>query len=639
MAKTAVLLPRQEMQAMSRDLIDGYKHLVPMCIESIQTSDVCVRARELEAQGCELIVARGLQAALIKQSVRLPVVGVMITAQELGILTRRLVRDTGLIHPKIGLVGFENMMCDTSMFDRLFDVELVRYLIPEHATADTAALLLEYTDRAVREGCQAIISGDLGCARAAEHGLPHSFLASGPESLRNAFATAERVAYAIDLEKRNSAEMNTMLDFTFSGILQVDARGVIRRSNRVAYHLLHLQPAQLLNRPVEEVLPHLGKDVLRHVLADGEERYALLVPIGHRAVIVNAAPVRIEKEIRGAILTFQEGERITEINSELRRELYQRGFLARHSFDALPVEDAGMKRLMDRARTLARFSAPILITGAPGTWPTAMAQCLHNESLARSNPFVDVDCAAFNGELLDTMLFGNYYTRRDSPACLAEAAQNGTLFLDHVEALPPELQFKVLQLLHGKLQRNGTNRPIASQVRIIAATHANLMACVERGAFRSDLYYALNVLSIHIPPLSLRRDDILPWVDHCLKEAQETYKRYVTLTKGARAFLRDYDWPGNLDQLRNICQRTVLTAERRSVDEVFLRRQITQLSPRIDPVTQQAVVVKNPKALELAELLKRYGGNRQKVAAALGVSKTTLWRYMKKYGIGRDFSC
>ena len=609
-----------------------------MCIEYIQTHNVCIRARELEEQGCELIVARGLHAALIKQSVKVPVVGILVTAQELGLLIRQLVRETGLLHPKIGLIGFENMFSDTSRFDELFDVEMARYLIPEHTTSDTAQMLSDLTDRAVREGCQAIIGGDIAGARAAELGVPHSILSFGLESLRTAFSTAQRVAYAIDLEKRNSAEMNTMLDFTFSGILQVDTQGVIRRSNRVVYNLLNLLPAQLLDHRVEDVLPQLGGEVLRRALDEGRESYALLVPIENRAVMVNAAPILIEDQIRGAILTFQEGQRITEINSELRRELYQRGFVARYRFDYLPVEDAAMKKLVSHARQLARFSAPILLTGEEGTWTTVMAQCLHNESLARANTFVDVDCAAFNAEVLDTMLFGNYYTRTDSPTGLAEAAQNGTLFLAHIDALSPEIQFKVFQLLRGRLLRNGTNRPITSEVRIIASTHANLLACVERGEFRSDLYYALNILSIELPPLRRRKDDILPWVDYYLKEAQEKYKRYVSLSQGAKDYLREYMWPGNLDQLRNVCERTVLTAERHKIDEVFLRRQVEQLAPHMEPETHQVVLVKDPKAVELAELLKRYGGNRQKVADELGISKTTLWRYMKKYGIAQDFS-
>lgn len=639
MAKTAVLLPRQELQTMSEQLISNYKRLNPMSVEYIQTQNAAHRAKELEQQGCELLVARGLQAELMKKAVKIPVVEIMITAQELGLLTQQLKRETGLIHPKIGLIGFENMLSDTSHFEELYDVELVRYMITDVGEENSTKLLSDFVRQAVQEGCQAIMGGDVACTCAKELGLPGIYFTSGLESLRNAFATAEQIAYTIDLEKRDSAEMNTMLDFTFSGIMQIDAGGIIRRGNRVLYNLLDMPAGKLIGHPVQEVLPQLHSEVLGKVLLEGQESYASLVPIENRAVVLNAAPVIIEEHITGAILTFQESRRITEINSELRKELYRRGLVARYRFDRLPVVDAEMKKIVSRAKQFARFSAPILIKGERGTGSKILAQCLHNESLARANAFVDVDCAAFPSEILDTMLFGNYSTRADSPAGLAEAAQNGTLYLGHVEALSPELQYKVLQLLRGKLLRNGANYPVTSEVRVIASTTTNLISGVEHGTFRNDLYYALNVISLELPPLRRRREDILPWTEFYLNEAQEHYKRYITLTQGARDYLHDYDWPGNLDQLHSICERTVLTAERRSVDEVFLRRELEQLEPRIVPETQQVVLVKDPKALQLADLLKKYHGDRQKVADELGISKTTLWRYMKKYGIGQDFSC
>ena len=531
------------------------------------------------------------------------------------------------------------MLSDTSHFEELYDVELVRYMITDMGEENSTKLLSDFVRQAAQEGCQAIMGGDVACTCAKELGLPSIYFASGLESLRNAFATAEQIAYTIDLEKRDSAEMNTMLDFTFSGIMQIDAGGIIRRGNRVLYNLLDMPAGKLIGHPVQEVLPQLHSEVLDKVLLEGQESYASLVPIENRAVVLNAAPVIIEEHITGAILTFQESRRITEINSELRKELYQRGLVARYRFDRLPVVDAEMKKIVSRAKQFARFSAPILIKGERGTGNKILAQCLHNESLARANAFVDVDCAAFPSEILDTMLFGNYSTRADSPAGLAEAAQNGTLYLGHVEALSPELQYKVLQLLHGKLLRNGASYPVASEVRVIASTTTNLISGVEHGTFRNDLYYALNVISLELPPLRRRREDILPWTEFYLNEAQEHYKRYITLTQGARDYLHDYDWPGNLDQLHSICERTVLTAERRSVDEVFLRRELEQLEPRIAPETQQVVLVKDPKALQLADLLKKYHGDRQKVADELGISKTTLWRYMKKYGIGQDFFC
>lgn len=639
MAKTAVLLPRYELQTMSEQLISSYKRLKPMSVEYIQTQNTVHRAQELERQGCELIVARGLQAVMIKKVVKIPVVEIMITAQELGLLTQQLKRETGLIHPKIGLIGLGNMLSDTSHFDELYDVELVRYTTTDMQNENSTKILADFVRQAMQEGCQAIMGGDVACACAKEYGLPNIFYSSGLESLHNAFATAEQLAYTIDLEKRDSAEMNTMLDFTFSGIMQIDSDGIIRRGNRVLYNLLDMPAEKLIGQPIQKVLPQIHAEVLDKVLLEGEESYASLVPIENRAVVLNAAPVLIEEHITGAILTFQESRRITEINSELRRELYQRGFVARYRFDRLPFVDAGMKKLVSRAKQFARYSAPILIKGEHGTGSMMLAQCLHNESLCRTNAFVDVDCAAFNPEVLDTMLFGNYSTRADTPGGLAEAAQNGTLCLGHVETLSLELQYKVVQLLRGRLMRNGANRPITSEVRVIASTTVDLVSMVERDEFRNDLYYELNVLSLELPPLRRRREDILPWVEFYLNEAQEHYKRYITLTQGAKSYLRAYDWPGNLDQLHNLCERTVLTAERRTVDEVFLRRELEQLAPRVDAASQQVVVVKDPKALRIADLLKRYNGDRQKVANELGVSKTTLWRYMKKYGIGQDFTC
>ena len=639
MAKTAILVPRQEMQLMAEQLIGQYQNLTPLCIEYIQTRDAARRAAELEEQGCDLIVARGLQAAIIKQTVHLPVVNIVITAQELGVLTLQLKQELGIIHPKIGLIGFENMLSDTARFEELFDVEIVRYTIQEYETKNTHTILADFVTQAQREGCKAVVGGDVVCAQAEAKGIIHRFFSSSLESLRNAFTFAERMGYAIDLEKQSSSEMNTMLDFTFSGIMQIDSSGIIRRGNRVLYNLLGLQPAEMLGRSIQDVLPQIHAELLYKVLQDGEESYASLLPIENRAVVVNAAPILIENRIRGAILTFQESRRITEINSELRKELYQRGFVAKYRFDRLPVVDAAMKKLISRARQLARFPAPILIKGERGTGNMMLAQCLHNESLAKANAFVDVDCAAFPSEILDTMLFGNYSTRSDGPAGLAEAAQKGTLYLGHVETLSPEMQYKVLQLLRGKLLRNGASRPVSSEVRIIASTNTNLISAVEKGAFRNDLYYELNVISLELPPLRHRRDDILPWVDFYLELAQERYKRYISLTQGAKDYLRNYDWPGNLDQLHSLCERTVLTAERRNVDEVFLRRELEHLAPRLEPETQQVVLVKDPKALRIADLLKQHDGDRQKVAEELGISKTTLWRYMKKYGIGQDFSC
>lgn len=643
MANAAILIPQPRMEELCREFIRNYPHLTPICIDTIRTEEAVARAEALAGTNCDLIIARGLQATLLRRHTGLPVVPISITAQELGMMVLRIKRQLGLSHPRIGIIGFENTLDDTSAFDELFDIECLRYTLPEAAGEQEIScdqsLLAASAERAIQDGCQGILGGEVVCAAAAKANLPCLLFDSGRESIRNALSAADRMGQAIDLQKQNASEINTMLDFTFSGILQIDASGIIRRCNRVVYTLLGVLQTSLTGHPVREVFPQLQEETLHRVLYDGEEAYALLVPIENHAVIVNIAPILTDHQIRGAILTFQESHRITEIDNRLRAEFYQRGFTARCQFDQLPAADAETRKLFTRAKRFARYSAPVLITGEHGNGNLLLAQCLHNASLRASNAFIEVDCAAYDPEELDLLLFGRRSSRPDAESCLAEAAQKGTLYLGHVDQLSSLLQYKILQLLRGKLCCGEVYRPVTADIRILASTSTQLLSLVEQGRFRADLYYALNVLPLHYPPLRERRDDILPWVDTIMNEAQKRHQRYFTLTQGAREYLHRYSWPGNLDQLRSLCERIVLTAERRTIDEVFLQRELAQMSPRLAPDSGQQVIIKDPKAVELAAILKEHGGNRQAVADALGISKTTLWRRMKQYGIGRDFSC
>lgn len=631
MAKVAVLVPSQELCNLAQPLVGTFPSITLMTLEYIKTSQAKERARELERQGCDLIVARGVQARIIKQSVRLPMVEINVTQQELASVILELKDELGVQTPRIGLIGFSNMFSDTAQFDQLFGIELRLYMV------DQESELTDAVRQAQSDGCCGVIGGNIVCETAKHADLPYKYIFTGVESVRNALKIASRVAYAIDLEKHNSAEINALLNYTFNGIIQVDASGIIRRVNRVSYDLLRQTPSALLGREIYEVLPNLNRTTLEDALLRGKEAYSFLLDIAHKAVVVNIAPILVDSQIEGAVLTFQEGQRLIEMDSEMRRELYQRGFVARYNFDNIICSDPETCALFELAKRISKFSAPVLLTGETGSGKNLLAQCIHNESLLRKNAFVTIDCSAWLPETLDSMLFGNYTLRKDSSVdSYAEMAQDGTLYLSHVEKLPLETQYKLLCLIRGRFLHNGPSRPAAANVRVIASSAVNLIAQVEKGAFRSDLYYALSVLSLEMLPLRRHRGDILGWTAFYLDKWQEKYKRYVHLTQGAKRYLQEYAWPGNLDQLNNICERMVLLTQKRNIDEVFLRQQLEQVAPRILPGTEQIVVYKDQKAVELAALLKKYHGNRQQVADELGVSKTTLWRYLKKYDIKPD---
>jgi len=634
MAKLAVLVPHQDMLDLAERVFDNYPKIQRVSVEHVRTEDAADRARELEAEGCDIIMARGLQATLMKRAVRLPIIEIRSSAVELGRLMLDIKEELRDPCPGIAVIGFANMLCDMEQFDRLFSVKCMVCKVDPDVNPESA--LRAAVRDAAEAGCRAVIGGNAVCREAESIGLCTRFIPSGWESLQNAFDIARHIGYAIDLEKRNRAEITTMLDNTHSGILRLDAEGTVLQANLNAFNLLNLPPRELLGKKLLEVVPGVDVGLLQQALLEAREVYAVQSAQSRRELVLNISPIRLDERIDGAIVTLQEGRKVMEMSSELRHELYVQGHMARWRFEYLPAQSEAGEGMVRQASRVAQFQAPVLLTGEFGSGKEILAQCIHNAGVTRGKAFVSLDCRAYQPDTLDTLLFGTVSMRKDGFPRLVEAAQDGTLYLCNIEYLSEELQFKLFRLTRGIFLHNGSGRPMEVNVRIIAASHVPLITKVENGSFRSDLYYAINALGITVPPLRKRREDILGWVELYLREWKSRYDRVIHLTQGARDYLTSYDWPGNLNQLNSVCEQMVLLADRRNIDEGFLRRQIEQLTPKTLPGTEQLIIYKDEHAQEIEDLLRQLGGNRKKVAETLGISKTTLWRHMKKYGIKED---
>ncbi len=630
MAKMAVLVPHPDMAAMAEQMFHEYTQITRKTVELIGNDEAADRARELAAEGCDVIMARGLQAKRIKRAVTLPVVELRVTAQELGLQVQHLKKELGSTMPKLAVIGFDNMLCDTAQFDELFGVELVRHVVK--TDDDYAAAVRRAVDEELENGAEGIIGGNTSCRRAAELGLPCRFISGGIDSVREAFEMARHICYALDIEKKNHVELETVLDNTQSGILRLDRDGCVRLANTNAFHMLSCTPRDLMGKKVTEAFPALSGELVRKAM-EGEETYTVVTPAKNREAVINIAPVRVDETVDGAILTLQEGRRVIEMNSELRHELYLRGFTARWRMEDLPSRSESAREMIRYAEKISNYSAPVLLTGEAGSGKELLAQAIHNAGITQGRAYVSLDCRAYQADTLDTLLFGTYSAKREALFCLADAAQNGTILLHNVEYLSEELQYKILRMIHGTFIPNGSNKPIETNVRILASTRTNLIARVEEDLFRPDLYYALSALTVHVSPLRSRKEDILDWTELYLKDWKKRYMRNVHLTQGARDALMECDWPGNLNQLDAVCERIVLLSEKRSVEEGFVRRQLEQLSPKLDRESGEIIVYRDEKAERIAALLKEHNGSREKVAREMGVSKTTLWRYMNKFGL------
>jgi len=311
-------------------------------------------------------------------------------------------------------------------------------------------------------------------------------------------------------------------------------------------------------------------------------------------------------------------------------------------------ESPGMQKILSVIKKIAPTDSSVLITGSTGTGKELVARAIHDQSPRRHSRFVDVNCSAIPETLIEAELFGHQrgsFTGALANSCgLFEKASGGTIFLDEIDALNLSAQAKLLRVLQERtVRRIGARTNIAIDVRVISATNCDLAQAVAAGRFRPDLYYRLRVLPIHLPALCMRGDDVGLLIDYFLKTKSERAglcTRYFTAE--ARAALLGYPWPGNVRELENVIEYALAIGMSEELG-------IQDLPPELTPAqsVEESTDIKRileaymTDSVPLAEIEKRYilsvlkqfGGNQVKAAAALGIDRSKLYRRLKQYGV------
>ena len=314
-----------------------------------------------------------------------------------------------------------------------------------------------------------------------------------------------------------------------------------------------------------------------------------------------------------------------------------------------------MLQLLDILRMVAPTDASVLLTGETGTGKGVLARALHDLSRRRVGPFVGVNCAALPDKLLESELFGyrkGAFTdaRADKPG-MFELAQGGTIFLDEIGDLPPDLQAKLLQVLEERrFYPLGATKPVSVNVRVVAASNLDLARRTAEGLFRSDLYYRLRVVELHIPPLRERSADIVPLAELFLARAAERYaKRATHLDEAAKRLLSAYPFPGNVRELKHLMEHAVILSEGVTLTPAHFPSPMAvhaETSRESLPACP-AQAAGHPYAIErhqggsllererdlLIQALSDNDWSILQTAAQLGINRTTLWRRMRKHGI------
>ncbi len=348
-----------------------------------------------------------------------------------------------------------------------------------------------------------------------------------------------------------------------------------------------------------------------------------------------AKPFRLA-EAREVVRSALEFSRVKRENRELRLRVEQL-----QNPHTLITQDLSMQRLLETARRVAGTDSSVVIQGESGTGKELLARYIHQHSRRAEGPFVAFNCGALSEDLAASELFGHekgaFTGAQGRKIGLIEAANGGTLFLDEVGELPMSVQIKLLRALQEReVLRVGAVEPVKVDVRVLAATNRDLQQAVDAGLMRSDLYFRLNVVTLSLPPLRERRDDIPLLVYFLLRKFAVTMDRPVKeITPEAMQRLMDYDYPGNVRELSNFIERGVALAQGEVLDVEHLPQHLGKLTVRVftpaaaaPPATLEAQEREHIlRALEMAR------GNRSEAARMLGIDRVSLWRKLKKYGL------
>ena len=343
---------------------------------------------------------------------------------------------------------------------------------------------------------------------------------------------------------------------------------------------------------------------------------------------------------------FQEGELLVRVGkaAEKRRllgemSLLRSDFQARYGLEHIVGRAACLRELLERVMRVAPTDATVLLSGESGTGKELIARALHAASRRAGKPFVPVNCAAITETLLESELFGHargaFTGATRARRGLFEEASGGTLFIDEIGETAPGSQVKLLRAIQdGEIRRVGESLPVKVNVRVIAATNQNLAVAVAEKRFREDLFYRLNVVPLRVPPLRERREDVPLLAEHFLESyAQRTGER-KTLTPAALQKLVEYPWPGNVRALENMIEQAAALAPHARLSDADIRLQMPSPGEGARAAQTLAEVVEAAERRAIESAVARTGGDLGRVARDLAISPTTLWRKMKRLGLG-----
>ncbi len=622
MAKILIFIPHLDMSRQYEEVIS--KLVLPEDV-TIETVHVFGTPDNLyQNWNADIMVARGMTYDRLHQAfAEMHMVEISMTGFD---IIEALIRCKEEFHPKRVALCIHNIELGSfNQLETLFDYSIDYYDVYDEKSAQ------ETINIAMEKGTDVFVGAGTICGLCDKAGLRRVHIKTKSSTIEDALKEAINTAITINMERSKSNIVRTIMNTTPYAVMTIDESGKIININNQAYLTYQISTlVDMVGHPVSDVCSDLNWKIAMKSDIQTEE----VIVRNDKSYYVQYKPVIMKGKGSGLIIVTQNTENIQEVETKIRRSLNNKGLTAKYTFDDIIGSSKEIKKIITIAKRYSKVDSNVFIIGETGTGKELFAQSIHNASSRRTQPFIALNCAAVPENLLESELFG-YIEGAFSGASkrgkvgLFELAHKGTIFLDEIGEIPVTLQAKLLRVLQEKeIRRIGSDTVNPIDVRVISATNINIEEKIQSGEFRSDLYYRLNLLDLVIPPLNQRKDDIQELVDHYLTRfACEMGSPIPKLTEKAAKLLWEYSWPGNIRELRNICERLTVLNDDMTIDLEDLVQIKTFKNILLDQ--KKKTTLEADEGMEMLQELKPRKKMKE-LAEELGVSRTTLWRMMKK---------
>jgi PAS domain S-box-containing protein len=639
--QVVVTSPHHEIAQLVRDIGDELKLNILVLDSAFE--DTVGKVKEILARdptGISVIISRGATLKLLRENVQLvPCVSIDSTEYDVILALDKASR----LGERISIFAPAEKVSSIETAARLMKMQVSLY---SYSKWDS---FYEQIARVRQDGTQVLIGGgDRASGEVAKWGIKYVPLLASEVTIRSALERAKDIIDTSRREREHTKRLNAIVEYSHAGIIVVDEDNRFAVFNPVALKTFGLSSKDVLGRPVSDLR---YKRSLTEMFEGNTERLRYLHKTRDATLLVSRVPIFCNDRFNGVLVTFQNATTIQEQERTIRKEIYTKGFVAKFHFDDIVHEGGKMSAEIAKARKFADNDCTVLIHGESGTGKELIAQSMHNGHQRRCHrPFVAINCASLEDSLLRSELFGyveGAFTgaSKGGRPGVFELAHGGTIYLDEISKVRPDVQANLLRVIQEKeVRRIGSDHLIPIDVRIIASTNENLGKLMSNGHFLTDLFFRLNVLALHLPPLRERKEDIPGLVASLLSNFSEKYHKNIhAFPPMILRKLAESNWPGNVRQLEHLIERCVVLADDEPeatrvmmgcIDEEFRKGRLNASEPSGDSPEAAARIAVSVGTLEEMEieivrkLLSSGNLSKSQLACRLAISRPTLWKML-----------